>query len=127
MLKTHKNIDSRYSGKVVKLSKNYAKVVLHTNIDMVADESGLIHGGFTFSAADFCAMATINEPNVVLIGANVSFLAPIKLGEVVTFEGRLISQKDAKSTVEIVASVDRKIVFKGEFKTYVTKFHILER
>jgi len=127
MLNTHKSIDKRYSGEVVKLEKNYAKVVLHTNINMVADELSLIHGGFIFSAADFCAMSAINEGNVVLVGANVKFLAPTKLGEVVVFEGRVFSKSGAKARVDVIGKVKEKIVFKGEFSTYVTKVHILEK
>ena len=56
-------------------------VKLKTNEKMVADEKGLIHGGFIFSVADYSAMLAVNEPTVVLAGANVKFLKPVIVGD----------------------------------------------
>jgi acyl-coenzyme A thioesterase PaaI-like protein len=61
-LKTHLAVDSHLSGTVTKLEKDYAEVTLATHRQMCADEKGLIHGGFIFSAADFAAMAAVNIP-----------------------------------------------------------------
>ena len=125
MVKTHLKIDTKFSGKVVENKKGYAKVELTTTKEMVADEFGLIHGGFTFSAADYAAMVAVNEPNVVLVGADVKFLAPTKLGDIVVFEANIIEQDGAKAKVDVVGRVEEKEVFKGVFKTFVTKEHIL--
>ena len=73
---THLKINENLSGKIIELKDGYSKVVLETNSDMRADKSGLIHGGFIFSMADYAAMVAINHPNVVLGGANVKFLKP---------------------------------------------------
>jgi len=126
MVNTHLEIDSKFSGKVVENKEGYAKIELTTTKDMVADEFGLIHGGFTFSAADFAAMVAINEPNVVLVGADVKFLAPTKLGDILILEAKIAEQDGAKAKVEVVGFVGEKEVFKGTFKTYVTKEHILK-
>ena len=125
MVNTHLKIDTKFSGKVIKNKKGYAKVELTTSKEMIADEFGLIHGGFTFSAADFCAMAAVNEPNVVLVGAEVKFLAPTKLGDIVIFEANIIEQDGAKAKVDVIGKVEKKEVFKGVFKTFVTKEHVL--
>ena len=60
-LNTHLEIDNSLSGKVVELKEDYAKVELKTTDIMRADKKGLVHGGFTFCAADFAAMASINR------------------------------------------------------------------
>ena len=125
MVNTHLKIDNKLSGKVVENSKGYAKVELITTKEMVADELGLIHGGFTFSAADYSAMVAVNEPNVVLVGAEVKFLAPTKLGDIVVLKANIVEQDGAKAKVEVIGLVREKEVFKGIFKTYITKEHIL--
>ena len=125
MINTHKKIDKKFSGVVLENSKGYAKVELITTKEMVADSFGLIHGGFTFSGADYTAMVAVNEPNVVLVGAEVKFLAPVVLGDIIIFEGRVIEQEPPKAKVEVIGRVNNKEVFKGVFKTYTTKEHIL--
>ena len=126
-LKTHLKINKECSGEVIELCEDYAKVRLQTNEKMVADEYGLIHGGFTFSAADFAAMAAVNEPNVVLTASECRFLAPVQLGDEVIFEAKIIQKEMPKTRVEVVAYVQDKEVFKGEFKTYTLTEHILKR
>lgn len=124
-LKTHKKIDERFSGKVVDLKKDYSKVVLKTIQEMVADEEGLIHGGFTFSAADFAAMCAVNDPYVVLVAADVKFTAPVKVGEEIFFEAKVFEREGKKSKVEVIGKVYEVKVFEGIFKTYSLDKHIL--
>ncbi len=126
MVKTHLKIDDHYSGEVVKVEDGSAEVLLTTSEEMLADEQGLIHGGFTFSAADFAAMVAVNEPTVVLVAANVSFLAPIKLGDSALFRAKVVQQEGRKSLVEVSGFVGDQEVFKGEFQTYTPKSHILD-
>ena len=125
-LNTHLKLDNSINGKVIELSKDYAKIEQTTKDFMVADEVGLIHGGFTFCAADFCAMAVVNDPNVVLAKSETKFLAPIKLGDTVVFEGKLLEKEGKKSTIEVIATVDETSVFKGTFYTVTLDKHILE-
>jgi len=125
-LNTHLKIDPKFSGELIDLKEHYAKVKLITTSEMVADEEGLIHGGFTFSAADFCAMATVNHPNVVLTGADTKFLAPIKLGDEVIFESEVLSYNEKKQEILITAKIKEKKVFEGIFKTAILKTHVLK-
>ena len=127
MVKTHLRIDQRYSGRVVKVEDGSAEVLLSTSEEMLADDQGLIHGGFTFSAADYAAMVAVNHPTVVLVAANVKYLAPVKLGESVLFKANVIEQNGKKSLVVVSAKVEEKEVFKGEFQTYTPTEHILKR
>jgi acyl-coenzyme A thioesterase PaaI-like protein len=71
-LNTHERINTVYSGEILKLESGYAKVHIGNHEVMRADEVGLVHGGFIFSAADFAAMVAVNEPNVVLASSQLS-------------------------------------------------------
>jgi methylthioribose-1-phosphate isomerase len=126
-LHTHLFTESRYSGKVTKLETGYAEVTLPTHRHMCADEKGLIHGGFIFSAADFAAMAAVNDPNVVLGAAHVKFLAPVKKGETVVCKARVTKQKGKKRNVYVEAFVQSRKVFEGDFTTFVLDTHVFEK
>ncbi len=124
-LKTHMKIDQALSGEVVALAKGYAKVRLKTSKMMVADEVGLIHGGFCFSAADFAAMAAVNDPYVVLAKSESKFLAPVRVGEEVIFKARVIENDGRKQRVEVIGMVAEKAVYKGLLTTVILEKHIL--
>ena len=126
-LKTHLAIDHSLCGDVVALEDGYAKVILHTTEQMRSDERGLVHGGFTFGAADFAAMAAINDPNVVLTAAEVKFLAPIVVDDEVVFEAKLKKRQGKKGFVEVVGKKGDREVFQGSFITYTPTQHILDR
>ncbi len=124
-LMTHMKVSSSYSGEVIKLSDGYAKVLLETIEIMRADELGLVHGGFIFSAADFAAMAAVNEANVVLSSCNCLFLAPVRVGDKVTFEAQEHQKEGRKRTVSVKGYVHEIKIFEGEFKTVITERHVL--
>jgi len=125
-LNTHLKLNSELNGKVVELAEGYAKVEQVTSELMVADEQGLVHGGFTFCAADFAAMACVNDPYVVLAKGDTKFLAPIKLGQTVVYEAKMLESEGRKSTIEVIATVEGNAVFKGTFSTVTLDSHILE-
>lgn len=124
-LNTHERINTVYSGEIVKMEAGYAKVMLETIEAMRADELGLVHGGFIFSAADFAAMVAVNEPNVVLASCNCLFLAPVRVGDSVTFEATEHQKEGRKRNVTVRGFVHEIKVFEGEFKTVVTERHVL--
>jgi len=124
-LNTHERINTVYSGEILKLESGYAKVILETTEVMRADEVGLVHGGFIFSAADFAAMVAVNEPNVVLASSNCLFLAPVRVGDSVTFEATEHQKEGRKRNVTVRGFVHEIKVFEGEFKTVITERHIL--
>ena len=124
-LNTHLKLNSELNGKVVELKEGYAKVEQETREFMVADEKGLVHGGFTFCAADFAAMACVNDPYVVLAKGDTKFLAPIKCGQTVIYEAKMLESEGRKSTIEVIATVDENVVFKGKFNTVTLDSHIL--
>jgi len=93
---------------------------------MVADDRGLVHGGFVFGLADYAAMLAVNDPNVVLGAADVRFVAPVRVGEVVRVVATRSAVKGRKHTVETKASVGDREVFTGTFTTFVLDKHVLD-
>ena len=125
-LETHTHIDTYLCGEIVKHTRGYVELELETEKEMVLDELGLIHGGFIFGAADFAAMAAVNERNVVLVASECQFLAPVKLGDEVLFKARVRHQEGRKRNVHVEAFVQDIKVFEGEFMTVITEHHVLK-
>ena len=125
-LQTHNKINQELSGEIIKLEHGYVEVRLTTTPEMVADSVGLIHGGFIFSAADFAAMAAVNEKNVVLVGSECQFLSPVKFHDEVNFIAKVRHKEGRKRNVHVEAFVLDIKVFEGEFKTVITEKHVLK-
>jgi acyl-coenzyme A thioesterase PaaI-like protein len=126
-LKTHLKFNPKF-GRLVELTETSAKVVLETTEEMAVDEEGLVHGGFTFGAADFCAMATVNEPYVVLVKAtNCEFLAPVKVGDTVEFVSEILMKEKRKVEVKVTGTLNEIKVFEGIFSCVILDSHVLRK
>ena len=126
LVKTHELINSELNGEIIKLEQGYVEVRLTTSPEMVADDIGLIHGGFIFSAADYAAMLAVNEKNVVLVGSECQFLSPVKFHDEVNFVAKVRHKDGKKRNVHVEAHVLDIKVFEGEFKTVITERHVLK-
>lgn len=126
LLKTHESTNQDLCGEIEKLDIGFVKLKLVTTHDMIADSMGLIHGGFIFSAADFAAMAAVNERNVVLVASECQFLSPVKFGDIVNFTAKVRHKEGRKRNVHVIGNVLEIKVFEGEFKTVVTERHVLK-
>jgi acyl-CoA thioesterase len=126
MIQTHERINQDLCGEVLVLEKGYVEIRLTTTTDMIADEIGLIHGGFIFSAADYAAMLAVNERNVVLVASDCQFLSPVKFHDEVNFVARVRHKEGRKRNVHVEAFVLDIKVFEGEFKTVITERHVLK-
>ncbi|MCD6433272.1 MAG: PaaI family thioesterase [Sulfurimonas sp.] len=126
LLETHQSINRDLCGEIQKMDKNHVELRLLTTSDMVADDQGLIHGGFIFSAADYAAMAVVNEKNVVLVACDSQFLSPVKFGDEVNFVAKVRHKEGRKRNVHVIGQVLDIKVFEGEFKTVVTERHVLK-
>ncbi|MEA3353000.1 MAG: hotdog domain-containing protein [Campylobacterota bacterium] len=125
-INTHLKIDNELNGKVIELKEDYSKVELNTILKMAADENGLVHGGFIFCAADYAAMAAVNDPFVVLAKSETKFTAPVKVGDRVILEAKITEKNGMRSSVEVKAKVFDKIVFIGMFYTATLEKHVFE-
>jgi len=126
-LKTHLKFNSKF-GRLIEITQTGAKVILETTEDMAVDEEGLIHGGFTFGAADFCAMASVNEPFVVLVKATeCEFMVPIKIGQSIEFEGEKLIKEKRKVEVRVTGRLKEIKVFEGIFSCVILEKHVLKK
>jgi len=125
---THKKVSIDLVGRPLEIENDhFARVSLVTTQEMAADEAGLIHGGFTFSLADYAAMLAINQPNVILMSAEVRYLQPVKLGDILLALARVTEKQERKRLVEVEIRVADQEVFEGKFLCYLPKKHILAK
>jgi acyl-coenzyme A thioesterase PaaI-like protein len=125
-VQTHHGIDRRLCGEPTAIEADRAVVALTATAEMAADDRGLVHGGFVFGAADYAAMLAVNHPNVVLGSADVRFLAPVVVGEVVVATAAVVERAGRKHRVEVSAAVGDRVVFSGVLTTFVLDAHVLE-
>jgi acyl-coenzyme A thioesterase PaaI-like protein len=92
---------------------------------MAADERGLVHGGFAFGLADYAAMLAVNDPHVVLGAAETRFLAPVRVGEMLTARAVVESAEGKKRLVKCSVSTDREVLA-ATFTCFVLPRHVLD-
>jgi len=103
---------------IVEADARFVKVRMTVREDMV-NSHGLCHGGMIFTLADTAFAFACNSENhsALAAGALVDFLAPGKLGDVLTAEARAVSQAKRKGVYDatVVNQEGRLIaVFRGQ-------------
>ena len=126
LVRTHERINNYFCGDITLMEVGYIELLMQTQPEMVADDIGLIHGGFIFSAADYAAMLAVNERNVVLVGSECQFLSPVKFHDEIKVIAKVRHKEGRKRNVHVEAYVLDIKVFEGEFKTVVTERHVLK-
>ena len=124
--RTHLGIDPQLVGTVVELGEGSAIVTLEGLPVMKADDRGLVHGGFTFGLADYAAMVAVNDPFVVLGGAQTRFLAPVRAGHTMVANARVEASEGRKRIVDVTVAVDGQDVMTGTFTAFVLDAHVLD-
>lgn len=123
---THLKIAEKLCGTPVSIEEGKAVVSLTTTEDMVADERGLVHGGFIFGLADYAAMLAVNDPNVVLGSSECRFLKPVKLGDTAIAEAAIVESKGKKQIVDVTVSVNDVAVVSGTLTCFVLDKHVFD-
>ena len=123
--RTHLSINPELCGVVIDIEQGSAVVELRTLPEMVADERGLVHGGFVFGLADYAAMVAVNDPNVVLGGAEMRFLKPVVVDEVLQAHAQVDSADGKKRTVTVTVRRGQELVFEGALTCFVLPQHVL--
>ena len=113
-IETHLNADPKYLGTPVSIQNGLeAEVELVALREMAVDGKGLVHGGFTFSLADYAAMLAVNHPNVVLGGVECRFLAPLKVGGLMKARAVVTNVKGRRREVDVDVFVGDEKGFRG--------------
>jgi acyl-coenzyme A thioesterase PaaI-like protein len=71
-------------------------------------------------------MLTVNQPNVVLGGANVHFLKPVKKGDILIANGKLANTEEQEIHIKVDIFRKKDLVFEGNFICYTPKKHLLK-
>ena len=116
-LQTHKNIQEHYSYEILLLEDNFARVQTNFQYTQTIDEEGMIFDGSIFLAANFSAIAAINQPNTIVVDAKVKFYTPIKKGDSVIFEASTDNTIANKKDVSVIGLINDITVFQGNFIT----------
>lgn len=124
-LETHRSLDRELTGRPLQVEDGQATVEMEVTTRMAADEQGLAHGGFLFGLADHAAMLAVNEPTVVLASAEVRFLKPVVVGDVLRAEGRVTATEGRKRRVGVTVSREGQEVMTGTFTCLVPERHVL--
>ena len=124
--RTHLNTDQTLCGSPLELGDGTASVALDTTDRMEVDDQGLVHGGFVFGLADYAAMLAVNDPNVVLAGAQSRFLAPVRRGDRAVAHARTVATEGRKHEVLVEVTVGSTRVFEGTFTCFVLGHHVLD-
>lgn len=125
-IRTHHLIDQELCGRPVTLEQGLCRVILTAPDRMAADDKGLVHGGFVFGLADYAAMLAVNDPHVVLGAAEMRFLQPVRIGETLSAEARVVSVDGKKQTVAVAVTVGDQTVFQGTLTCFVLDHHVLD-
>jgi acyl-coenzyme A thioesterase PaaI-like protein len=125
VIRTHQRIAPHLCGTARSVEPGRAVVELVAGADFVADDEGLVHGGFVFGLADYAAMLAINEPTVVLGAAEARFLAPARVGDVLVATASAEPPDGKKRPVRAVVEVLGKPVFEAIFTCFVPARHVL--
>ncbi len=124
-LKAYNRINGELCGRLIELKPGYAKISLKTSTNMIADDKGLIHSGFLFCAANFAAMACVNDPYAFPLNSEVSFLSPVKNGDMIIFEAYEKYQNEKKKEIEVKGLLDDIKVLTATFTVLIFEEHIL--
>lgn len=124
-IKTHGKINTKLCGTPLEVGNGSSRVEFHAIEEMAVDESGLVPGGFVFGLADYAAMIAVNHPNVVLGGAEVRFLLPVRIGDTLLAEAKVASSEGKKQVVEVAVQRRGQVVFEGTFTCFVLEKHVL--
>lgn len=117
-LRICKKISRSLCGEISEMAKNYAVVKFNPTQEMIADDNMIIHYGFIFNSASFCALSAVNEPNSIIIYSEVKFLSPLELGNEVTFKATALHSDLKKREVSVEG-------FLYNIKIFDAIFHIV--
>lgn len=122
--KVCQNIDPS-NGIIKELKDGQANVLLETTSKMILDKTGLVHSGNLYSSAAYSALLAVNNPNAIIIGVEMKFLAPIELGNEVLFKAQSLQEDTKKREVKVEGFVLDIKIFDAMFYVAVFDKHVL--
>ena len=88
---------------------------LYIDKKMVLEKAQVARGHHLFGQANSLAVALIDAEVALTGSAEIKFLRPVRLGERVIAEGRVVKRRANKYWVEVIAKVQGEEVFRGRW------------
>ncbi|HET7399774.1 MAG TPA: hydroxyphenylacetyl-CoA thioesterase PaaI [Intrasporangium sp.] len=99
------------------VEQDHAVVRMTVRGDMV-NGHGICHGGFVFALADSCFALACNSRGAVTVaaGADISFTAPSRLGDVLTADGRVRTAYGRSGITDVTVTRESDAQVVAEFR-----------
>lgn len=93
----------------------YARSELQIDDSMVLAKAQVARGHHLFAQANSLAIALVDAEVALTGSVRMKFVRPVRLGETVLADGKVLKRRDNKYLVDIIARVQDEIVFKGKW------------
>lgn len=125
-IKIRNEIKPVYTGYVYDMKENFAKTRFSTTKEMAYDEDGLVFNSFLHTAANYAAQVAINSEFLITIASRVNFLAPAKVGDIISFEAKAFFNESKKREVKVKGFINDIRVIEGSFSIIILDEHIFK-
>ena len=102
-------------GTAVTVTPGFSRVELVTSGNMTSPGSEFVRGGVVFGVADYAAMLALDQPGAMLQAAEVQFIRPVKVDELIIAEAHARIRHGKKRHVTVTVSHGAEKVLQGEF------------
>ncbi len=99
----------------------YSRIELRTNVDMTAAGSDFVRGAVVFGLADHAAMLALDEPSAVLEAADVRFVKPIGVDQLIVADANARMRIGKRRHVAVTISQGEEKIFEGDFTVCLTE------
>jgi acyl-coenzyme A thioesterase PaaI-like protein len=102
-------------GTAITVAPGFSRVELLTSSAMASPGSGFVRGAVVFCLADEAATLALAEPHAVLQAAELQFIRPVRVDELIVAEAHARIRDGKKRHVTVTVSQDTEKVLEGEF------------
>ncbi|GEM_PF-793599 len=126
ILKSHTLLEENYVGTIEHLSAGLCQTSFMTRSFMQADNDKMVFSGFIAAAAEYAAMAAINEPNAMMLFSQSKHLSPVRVGDEIKFEAKVKHNEYRKRDIDVVGRISSIKVFMAHITVVITDYHPLK-
>jgi acyl-coenzyme A thioesterase PaaI-like protein len=108
-------------GLPVAREPGYSRVELRTRVGMTAEGSDFVRGAVVFELADQAAMLALDEPSAVLEAADVRFVRPVGVDQLIFAEAHARMRIGKRRHIAVTVSQGKEKIFEGDFTVCVTE------
>lgn len=116
VLKVLTSVQKSNAFEIVEITHGYVKVKLSLERVNLIDNSNTVFEAEIFKAANFAALAAVNEVDSFVLSVHVDFLSQVEIdSKELILEAKAMSSSLGKKFVEVKAKANEITVFLGDF------------